>query len=46
MRMRMDSEKVKQYAKRPTTTKARQERRQKKLEEVFAIEREQRGGKP
>jgi len=44
MSLRMDSEKVKQYAKRPTTKKARGEKRQARIQAVFDAEVEQKRG--
>ena len=43
--VRMDQTEVAKHAKRPTTKKARKEKFQQKLDEVFALEKEQRGAK-
>jgi len=37
--VRMDSAEVSKYSKRPTTAKARQEKRQAKIQAVFDAER-------
>ena len=43
--IRMNPDEVAKHVKRPSTTKARKERYQQKLDEVFALEKEQRGAK-